>query len=225
MRRILILCCMIVLATTTAFAADDVKLGPWKKVNEKDGAIEWTRTNSRSNVDEYKATCIVKAPVPVVESILRDFSAWKKFMFMTKSTEQVIDPSLKTTADTRYILIQQTFPWPMSNRDGLLKCDFSVNKATGEVRIVCRDVDTTLKSTPGVIRMPLTDMLWVLKPVPEGTELTYQAVAVPGGDVPTAAINFLLKRIGVSTVLGVRKLIDDPKYQSKTITTQTPMQP
>ena len=225
MRRMFIATCVVLMATSIVFAADGTTVGPWNKMNEKAGIVAYARANSRSPVNEVKAVGIIKEPVPVVESLFRDFSAWKQFMFMAKVTDSVDTPNLKSSSDTRYIYIKQGFPWPMSDRDGIAKVDFSINRNTGEVRVICRSVSTDYRIDPKVIRMPLVEMVWILKPVAEGTELTYQNLAAPGGNLPAAPINFISKRIGVNTLLNIRNMVKQEKYQSRTIITQTLWQP
>ena len=214
--------CLILLATSTAFAADTATVGPWKKANEKDGVIEYTRTNSLSDVEEYKAIGIVKAPVPVVESVLRDFNAWTRFMFMAKETKLLELPELKNLPDSRHMYFRQGLPWPVKDRDLVCRFDFFVVKVGGEVRIAGKRLDKAITSGGDVIHMPVGEMEWILKPVAGGTEVTYQCLASPGGKLPTSVLNFVLKQIGVETVINLRKVALQPQYQAQAIVTQTP---
>ena len=221
-----ILGCMVMLATSTAFATEAAKVGPWKKTNTKDGVIEYTRTNSRSDVEEYKAIGIVKAPVPVVESVLRDFGAWKNFMFMAKETKNVDLPGLKNLPDSKYLYFRQGLPWPVSDRDLVARFDFFVVKPAGEVRIMGKKVAADSIASNGVIHMPVGEMQWILKPAEEdGTEVTYQCLFSPGGQIPTSVLNILVKQIGVETIIKMRAVAKQPQYQATAIATQTPWQP
>lgn len=217
--------CLFMLATSTAFAADAAKVGPWKKTNAKDGVIEYTRTNSLSDVEEYKAIGIVKAPVPVVESVLRDFGAWKNFMFMAKETKAVDLPGVKDLPDSKHLYFRQGLPWPVSDRDLVAKFDFFVAKSAGEVRIMGKKVNADSMASKGVIHMPVGEMQWILKPA-EGnsTEVTYQCLVSPGGQIPTSVLNFVIKQIGVETIIKLRAVAREPQYQAGTIATQTPWQ-
>lgn len=221
-KTLCILGCMIMLATT-ALAADASKIGPWKKTNEKAGVIEYTRTNSKSDVEEYKAIGIVTAPVAVVESVLRDFGAWKSFMFMAKETKNVDLPGLKNLHDTKYLYFRQGLPWPVADRDLVAKMDFFAVKPAGEVRIVGKRIDKEITSG-NVIHMPVGEMEWILKPTEGGTEVTYQCLISPGGQIPTSVLNFVLKQIGVETIINLRKVAKQPQYQATAIVTQTPWQ-
>jgi len=216
---------LLMLATTTAFAADTPTVGPWKKTNEKAGVIEYTRTNSLSDVEEYKAIGMVHAPVAVVESVLRDFGAWKHFMFMAKETKNVDLPGLKNLLDSKYLYFRQGLPWPVSDRDLVGKVDFFVDKKTGEVRIIGNKIDATLTSSKDVIHMPVGLLQWTLKPVEGGsTEVTYQCLVSPGGKIPTSVLNMVIKQIGVETIINLRKVALKPQYQAGAIVTQTPWQ-
>ena len=217
-----IVVCLVMLSTSTAFAADTAKVGPWKETNSKDGVIEYTRTNSLSDVEEYKAIGIVKAPVPVVENVLRDFVAWKNFMFMAKETKNVDLPGLKNLPDSKYLYFRQGLPWPVKDRDLVARMDFFVVKATGEVRIVGKRIDNQITSGDDVIHMPVGEMEWILKPAEGGTEVTYQCLVSPGGKIPTSVLNLVIKQIGVETIINLRKVTKQPQYQAAAIVTQTP---
>ena len=198
------------------------KSGPWKKVNEKDGVVEYTRVNPLSEVDEYKATGLVKAPVAVVESVLRDLSAWKQFMFMAKETRAVDIPGIKSVPDTKYLYFRQGLPWPVSDRDMVARFDFFVVRNTGEVRILGKKINAEGIAPEGVIHMPLGDMEWTLKPAEGGTEVTYQCLFSPGGQIPASVLNFMIKQIGVETIIKLRAVAKQPRYQASAIITQTP---
>ena len=223
-KRMCILGCLIMLATT-AIAADTAKVGPWKKTNEKAGVIEYTRTNSKSDVEEYKAIGVVQAPVAVVENVLRDFGVWKNFMFMAKETKALDLPGLKNLPDSKYLYFRQGLPWPVSDRDLVGKVDFFVDKKTGEVRIIGNKIDATISSSKDVIHMPVGLLQWTLKPVDaNSTEVTYQCLVSPGGKIPTSVLNLVIKQIGVETIISLRKVAKQAQYQATAIATQTPWQ-
>ena len=219
-KNIVLLAGVVFLVATMAFAQDSGV--PWTRASAKDGVVGYTRSSSEPNVVEFKAIGIVKAPVAVVESMLRDFTAWKDFMFMAKESRLIEAPGFKNSADSRYFYFRQGLPWPVSDRDSVAKIDFFV-KQNGEVRLLVKDVPGDVLLTKGVIRMPLVEQQWILKPVPEGTEVTYENRASAGGSLPTSVINLILKVMGPNTLINIRELVKQSKYQSKSIVTVTPL--
>ncbi len=215
---------ILLLVTSIAFAADSVKVGPWKNVNEKDGVVQYMRRNSLSSAEEYKAIGVVQAPVAVVESVLRDFTAWEQFNFMAKEIKPIEVPGLETLPDRKCLYFRQGLPWPVKDRDIVGIAHFSVTKPTGEVRCTVQKQDTDIIKNNGNIHMDLDNMCWILKPLEDGsTEVTYQNLVSPGGHIPAAPLNFLIKQIGLQTIIKLRGVVKQPQYQKNvTVVSQTP---
>ncbi len=70
--------------------------------------------------------------------------------------------------------------------------------------------------------MPLVINDYMLVPKgPDKTEITYEALADPGGSLPSWLVNLLTKDICIKTVAGIRKLSATAKYKNaKIITTK-----
>ena len=202
-----------------------VKVGPWKKIRESQGITSWARTNSRCSVEEVLTEGIIDAPIAVVEAILRDVTAQKEFMFLCDEARKIELPEYLNTADIFSTYFQQGLPWPLSDRYGLGRIEFRIDSATG--RIIARGVavkaDYKLPK-PGMVEMPVGDVTWTLKPEGENkTLLTYQLLADPGGNLPSAVVSMLLKNLGVTTLKNIRKLAKLPQYRdAKKIVTTTP---
>jgi hypothetical protein len=202
-----------------------VEVGPWKKIRESDGITGWVRTNSRSSVDEVRAEGIIDAPIPVVEAILRDIPAQKKFMFLCDDARKIELPGYPNTPDSFCTYFQQGLPWPLSDRYGLGMISFMLDVPTG--RIIVRGIAIRADFKPpksGMVELPFGDVVWTLKP--EGdkkTLLTYQLLTDPGGNLPGSVVNLLLKNLGVTTLKNIRKLSKLPPYRNvRTISTTTP---
>jgi hypothetical protein len=203
-----------------------VKVGPWKKIRDSAGITSWARTNSRCSVDEVRTEGIIDAPMSVVEAILRDIPAQKEFMFLCDDAKKIELPDYPNTVDSFSTYFQQGLPWPLSDRFGLGRITFTIDKATD--RIVARGIaikaDYTLPKS-GMVEMPVGDVTWTLKFEGENkTLLTYQLLADPGGNLPSAVVGMLLKNLGVTTLKNIRNLAKLPPYKdAKTIVTTTVM--
>lgn len=222
MRKVFALCMLVWLSAATLWAGQP---GEWKKVRESEGIIGWSRSNPLSSVDEVRAEGVINAPVPVVEAILRDSPAMKKFMFMCTDAAAIEPAGLKSTKDTYYTYFRQGLPWPVWDRYGVGRIEFMLDKTTGAVLVRGHAVVTDFKpSDKNVIRMPVGEALWILVPGNDhSTKLTYQVLADPAGDLPHSLINMLMKNVGVTTLKNIRKLANQDPYRSaKTIITTTP---
>ncbi|HEY9162942.1 MAG TPA: hypothetical protein VIS94_17850 [Desulfomonilia bacterium] len=215
----------IIILITAACLEASVKVGPWKKIRESDGITGWVRTNSRSSVDEVRAEGIIDAPMSVVEAILRDIPAQKKFMFLCEDARRIELPGYPDTPDSFSTYFQQGLPWPLSDRYGLGRISFMLEKETGRIIVRGLAVKADFKpEKPGMVEMPFGDVTWTLKE--EGgkkTLLTYQLLTDPGGNLPSSIVNMLLKNLGVTTLKNIRKLSKMPPYKdARTVLTTTP---
>ncbi len=215
----------IIILMMAACLQSAVKTGPWKKVRESEGITGWARTNSRCSVDEVRAEGIIDAPVPVVEAILRDVPAQKKFMFLCDEARKIELPEYANTPDSFSTYFEQGLPWPLSDRYGLGRINFMIESVTGRiiVRGIAIKADYKLPKT-GMVEMPVGDVRWTLKPQGgEKTLLTYQLLADPGGNLPSSVVSMLVKNLGVTTLKNIRKLSKlSPYKDAETILTTTP---
>lgn len=224
MKKILANALLIMICATSAMA--DATVGEWKKVRESEGIIGWSRPNSLASVEEVRAEGIINAPVAVVEAILRDTPAMKKFMFMCTDAFSIEPAGYKNTRDCYHVYFSQGLPWPFDDRYGLGRIDWMLDKTTpGALVVKCNTVNVPF--TPpkkNMFRMPIGDVTWRLVPAPNNTtKLTYQVLADPAGNLPSSVVNMLMKNVGVTTVKNIRKLsLEEPYRSARTIVTTTP---
>jgi hypothetical protein len=196
----------------------------WNKIREAEGIVSYTRPTPKSSVDEMKGVGVVDASVAVIEALIRDVPAQTEYMYKCKEASVVNVPDLKASADSLYVYNVTSMPFPVNDRDAIAKADFTIDKATGTVYVHVENVKSTYKMDSKKVRMPLVDVHYILVPKgPDKTEVTYVALADPGGNLPAFVINLLTKNISFQTLTGIRKMVQKDKYKdAKTILTTTP---
>jgi len=203
-----------------AWAADS----PWKKIGEKNGIVGFTRATPRSSVDEMKAIGIVDAPVAAIEALIRDIPAETEWMYKCTEAAVINTPELKSAGDIIYVYNVTDMPMPVSDRDTVGKALYTIDKATGTLYIHVGNVQTTYKQDKKKVRMPLVDVNYTLVPKgPDKTEVTYTALADPGGNLPSFVVNMLTKNLSMETIAGIRTMVKKDKYKNvKNVVTTTP---
>lgn len=211
---------MVVTSVAFAWAADD----GWKKVGESDGIVGYTRPTTRSSVDEIKAMGIVDAPVAVVEAVMRDISVMPQYIFLCKDAFLINTPDMKSVGDIVYFYSLTDLPFPVSDRDVVAKSLWTIDKATGTVYCYTEGIKITFKQSKDIVRMPLSIIDCTL--VPKGknkTEVIYQMLGDPGGELPFWLVKMLTKDSGIKTISGLRKMVKKDKFKNvKTVVTITP---
>jgi len=197
---------------------------PWKKIGEKNGIVGFTRATSRSSIDEMKAIGIVEAPVAAVEALIRDIPAETEWMYKCSEAAVINTPEFKSAGDTIYVYNVTDMPMPVSDRDAVAKALYTIDKATGTIYIHVANVQTTYLLDKKKVRMPLVDVYYTLVPKgPDKTEVTYTALADPGGNLPAFVVNMLTKNLSIETIAGIRTMVKKDKYKNaKAVVTTTP---
>lgn len=213
---------VFMMVSVSGIAAADAA---WKKIGESNGIVGYTRPTPKSSIDEIKAVGIVDAPVAVVEAVLRDFPAQKEYMYLCKQSYVITDsPDLKNTTDLLYSYNLTDMPMPVKDRDAVARVVFTIDKATDILYIHGEGIKNSYNLNKGNIRMPLVTLDYTLVPKgPDKTEMTYLALADPGGNLPSFIVNMLTKNLGIKTVSGVRDMVKKDKYKNvKAVITTTP---
>ena len=195
----------------------------WKKIGESKGIVGYTRPTSKSSVEEIKGVGIIEAPVAVVEALLRDTPAGTEYMYKCKEASEVNTPELKNTTDTKYFYNVTSMPYPVSDRDVVGKADWSIDKATGTLYLHAEGIKSDYKMDKKKVRMPLLIADYILVPKgPDKTEVTYIALADPGGNLPSFVVNLLTKNLSIQTIAGMREMVKKDKYKNvKSVVTTT----
>ncbi|MEN6473989.1 MAG: START domain-containing protein [Syntrophaceae bacterium] len=218
---IYIIATLLMMLSPSAGAAEPEKAA-WKQVKEYEGIIGYARSNPRCRIDEIKAVGIIDAPLAVVEAVIRDVPNNKNFMFMCKETSFIEIPDMKNTPDKYATYALMDMPFPVNDREAVACVSWTVETATGTLYAAGQSLATNYRHQPGVIRIPLVEALYTLKPIaPDRTEVTYQAMSDPGGNLPAFLVSILSHDLGVKTIAGIRKMAKQDKYRQATIVTTT----
>jgi hypothetical protein len=211
---------IVAVSIAPAWAADT----GWKKIGESEGIAGYTRPTTKSSVDEIKAVGIVDAPVAVIEAVIRDIPSMPEYMFLCKYAFPINTPDMKSAGDVIYFHSLTDLPFPVRDRDAVVKSLWSVDKKTGTVYCYAESIKSKYKQSKEIVRMPLSIIECTL--VPRGaykTEVIYQVLGDPGGELPSWFVRMLTSDYGIKTIAGLRKIVKKDKYRNvKTVVTTTP---
>jgi len=217
--RLIITSIIFSVMMNVASAAD----ADWKKIWELDSIIGYVRPTSQSSVDEIKAIGIVNAPVAVVEAVIRDVSVMPQYIFLCKEAYLINTSEMKSAGDVIYFYSLTDLPYPVHDRDAVVRSHWSVDKKNGAVYCHAEAIKTTFGQRDNVVRMPLSIIDCTL--IPKGsdrTEVIYQALGDPGGELPSSLVSIITRYYGIKTILGLRQMVKKEKYRNvKKVVTKT----
>lgn len=219
-RLITLVIFMVVMSIPLSWAED----GGWKKIGESDGIIGYTRPTTKSSVDEIKAVGVVDASVAVIEAVMRDISVMPEYVYLCKEAFLMNTPDMKSGGDVIFFYSLTDLPFPASDRDAVVRSVWTIDRETGIVYCHAEGLETTFEQSQDIVRIPLSSMDCTLVPRGENrTEVIYQILGHPGGELPSWFVKMLSRDYGIKTIAGLRKIVKKNKYKNvRKIVTTTP---
>jgi hypothetical protein len=184
--------------------------GSWKQVKDSDGIKVFTRPVEGSDMDEFMGVTTIDVPYGVVGEVLRDIPAQTEWM-----ADCMASKLLKTIAENDLVVYNATkTPWPVSNRDVVLKTSTSIDLKKGVVNVNFKAVnDAEFPAKDGFVRMPDLTGKWKLERLePSKTKVTYNIKANPGGSIPSSIANMTSKNLPFKTLKNLKKMVTKEKY-------------
>jgi hypothetical protein len=182
----------------------------WREVKHSNGVRVFTRPSEGSPLDEFKGVTIIDAPLEVIVEVIRDVPAQPEWM-----ADCIEARVVKQFGENDYLVYSMnSAPWPVSNRDVIVRSKGTANMEKGTVSIIF----TALKDSPvpiraGVVR--ITDLLgqWHLKKISSSkTEVIFIIKANPAGNIPASIANMSSREIPYRTLLNLKKMAKKEKY-------------
>ncbi|MEM9177465.1 MAG: START domain-containing protein [Myxococcota bacterium] len=197
----LFLSTLLVVATTllaTAAQADD-----WALSREENGIVVHTRPVADSGIDEFRGVAEVDAPAEALVALLRD-SARLKEWFPNTPESKLIDR--EGAISNQYSVLAT--PWPISDRDNVLRSVLSRDATTGVVEITLAANPDHYPEQDGRVRVRRANGVWRFEPLSESrTRVTFQMHLEPGGGIPQWMINARVVETPYEALTNLREII------------------
>lgn len=203
-------------------AAEDWKaLGPaWSLERDGKGVKVWTQSLPGKPVKAFRATTTVKSTVSGLLALFLDFPRAPEWIDRARRVEML------TWNDERrefHMLVETDLPFPVSDRDSVVFGRVYQDPKTGAVTVSSSEAaDSYIRATPaaaakpGVVRMRDVAMDWVFMPKGRGlVEVTMVGTADPAGYIPPAIVNLLITEAPYNTLVNLRRVIVEPRYQER----------
>lgn len=157
----------------------------WNLAKEENGIVVHIRPVADSGIDEFRAIGEVAASVDRVVALLRDSDAFHEWFPSTPESKLLY----RNGADSVQYSVMDA-PWPVSDRDNVLRSALTRSADTGVVEIRVQADPDFHPEQPGRVRVRRANGLWRFEPLgPDRTRVTFQMHLEPGGGVPEWLIN------------------------------------
>jgi len=182
-------------ATSSAYAE-----GAWRTIDEDRGIKVTARDEPGRELPTFRGQGNIHARILEVLAVILDVPG------ATKWAKGADEASLLRTVDARTHLIYTVTdtPWPVSDRDMIMKRTIQVVKPGEEfhIRLLCAPKEKAERD--GVIRVKTCDSYFHLRAVDaETTFVDYQVNLDPGGSLPQWLIAWASKKIPMDTLVSL----------------------
>jgi len=187
-----------------------VSASEWQPEIKKNGIDAYSRVVEGTSILEIRAIAVVDARMEVIAEVLRDIPA--NVEWRPKCVECRLLENHSRNSMTTYTRID--LPWPVSDRDVVIKADTSINLNTGRVVVSLGSVDHH-KAPPPNGNVRITDFFsqYYLEYINrEQTGIIFTTRVNPAGSIPTFLVNMFNKRFAYEEMLGLLQMVKKKKY-------------
>jgi hypothetical protein len=178
----------------------------WQPLVTQDGVSVQERTAPGRAMPELQATAEIDAGIFDVLAVIADVPRQTEWMHDCAESRRV----RRDGPDASLIYNRTSAPWPVSDRDAVLRSQTTLLEPMRHVTV--RFSNVTDPGTPpveGVVRMPrLVGGYELVSLSPARTRVTYTIDLDPGGSLPAWAAARTARETPLETMLGLRRQVE-----------------
>ena len=182
-----------------------------KLILDKNGIKIWSYRLSDSPYHGFKAVTTVKSSLTGAVAMVMDTQAANRWLYRTLAVEPI---QLQNNNMDFVISVVSDFPWPFKDREAIVKGKIFQDNRSHLVTIDSQSLDD-YPISPNHERMPSVEGGWLFRPLGNGeVEVTMTGHADLGGAVPAVIVNLLIQEHPYQSLLAMRKIIGEPRFQT-----------
>ena len=186
--------------------------GEWDLKKDKEGIKLYTKHVEGSTLKAIKANTTFHAPLEVCVAILRDIPNLNELFPDCIKVEKVMQ-----SESEQIHYLQLKAPWPVTNRDGAFKLQYSYDASEETVIVRASMTSDKYPLQDGFVRLDAGGGTWKFKRLDaEHTELEYYYHGEPGGSIPSWLANSVVEENPYKMLSNFHSLLKLERYQRKT---------
>lgn len=183
--------------------------GNWELRKESDGVKIYTTSYDGSDFEAFKAVTVVDASIEQLMAV----------MINPKSCLEWVHNCVKSSAFgegdfyDRFAYSVNDMPWPVEDRDYVLRIRTHGNNASGEVVMELNAVPGAKQESDDYQRVEKSDTLYRFEPVSANkTRMIWVQHTEPNGAIPSWLVNSLVVDIPLKSLKNLEKVAQQDKY-------------
>ncbi len=190
--------------SSAALAADS-----WSLVRDRDGIQIFSREVPGSALRAVRGVGRIKAPVTEVVALLRDVPA-RPTWDATCASATVLR---KTDRDEEMVYIHSQLPWPVADREMVLRTSWSFDKEAATATLSSVVVRGGRAVTEGRVQVQEGYNIWTVRQIAAGeAEVITEVHLDPGGRLPGWLLNYLADEAPFDILRRMREILESGKY-------------
>ena len=202
---------ILLLTTLWANTLTQVPDASWTPLFEEEGIEVSMYLPAGRDLPVFRAQGVFSENLYEILAVLDDVPRHTQWMVRMAESREV-----EKTGDLDRVLYNRfDVPWPVSDRDSLVRIQAIFNQKKQEADVVfTRVVHSGMPELEGVVRIPKMESLAKLRFLSEKrTEVTYVLDIDPGGTIPTWLVKWIIKRIPLKLLRQLKQQINDTRGQ------------
>ena len=183
----------------------------WDLKKEGEGIFVYTKSVPGFEYKAIKVYANFNTSMSSIIAVLKDVPAYTSWVYICKESN-----NLKKLSETEeYYFTETAPPWPLRNRDVVVKSTFSQDPVTKIVtsRFVAVE-DESYPEVDGLVRIKEMEGEYVLMPQDDGSiDIHYQLKANPAGLLPVWLVNMTIANGPFQSFLKLKTKVSEEKYQ------------
>jgi hypothetical protein len=190
---------LLILGASAGAAEDE-----WRDVIDKDGIVVSVLEQPDRVLPLLRGVTVIPAGPTAISDVIRDVARQCEWMHQCKEAR-----ILEETPEAVFIYNRTGLPWPVADRDTVLRTELHVIEPDVEVRAVASSTDqVSVPEVPGVVRMPYLRGEFRLRiQAPGETRVEYRLDIDPGGRIPIWLVKRTSRDIPFYTLRNLRKRV------------------
>lgn len=176
--------------------------GDWQPAMDRDGIQVYTRAVSGSPIAESLSVVTITARLEAVAALV--LAADQYHLWIDSIDESRVLEQISPRESYNYTLSKA--PWPISDRDAVVRARAQQDSITGVVTLASQGVPDLIPEKKGLVRVRKVDSTWTLTPLsPDRVEVRYRVHSDPGGALPGWLINTVVTDQPFNTLRNLRR--------------------
>lgn len=165
----------------------------WTLESDNDGIQTYTKYLEGKSLRAFKVVTTVDSPLPQTLMFLNDSSQFNRWINMLKSARILQETDANGIS---YNHMTTQVPWPIRNRDVVVKATIDYDKENAQVNIKSEGAPDYIPVDPDLVRIRETSAAWKINKLSDGTlRLELTSHAEPGGNIPKWLANMVVLQL------------------------------